>query len=186
MLVKFDKAARHRIEEEIKSMRSNKKFWEEKMDRATLFFPIVENILAKEQVPVDFKYLALQESSFKSDIVSSANAVGFWQLTSQTARELGLRVDQAVDERKNISSSTYGAAWYLKKYNPQPNNWISALHAYFQKKAGVKKIGASSHFDASEVTFNGSTDRSLLRFFAYKIAYESTVETDIISNKIRS
>ena len=105
MLVKFDKAARHRIEEEIKSMRSNKKFWEEKMDRATLFFPIVENILAKEQVPVDFKYLALQESSFKSDIVSSANAVGFWQVTSQTARELGLRVDQAVDERKNISSS---------------------------------------------------------------------------------
>ncbi|MEO6685779.1 MAG: transglycosylase SLT domain-containing protein, partial [Dyadobacter sp.] len=105
--VKFDRSAQNLIEEDIKSLMSNKKFWEEKMDRAILYFPIVESILMDEEVPIDFKYLAVQESSFKPDVVSSSNAVGFWQFKPETAQELNLRVDKDVDERKNISSSTH-------------------------------------------------------------------------------
>ncbi len=115
--VKFDRSAQNLIEEDIKSLMSNKKFWEEKMDRAILYFPIVESILMDEEVPIDFKYLAVQESSFKPDVVSSSNAVGFWQFKPETAQELNLRIDKDVDERKNISSSTHAAAWYLKKNN---------------------------------------------------------------------
>lgn len=174
--VKFDRSAQDIIEEDVKSLMSNRKFWEEKMDRAIMHFPIVEGILMDEEVPIDFKYLAVQESSFRPDVVSSSNAVGYWQFKPETARELNLRVDHDVDERKNISSSTHAAAWYLKKNNQQFNNWVTTLYSYYQGAGGVKKVVPASWAYAREVTLNGKTDRYMLRFFAHKIALESGIE----------
>jgi len=174
--VKFDRNAQNLIEEDIKSLMSNKKFWEEKLDRAILYFPIVESILMDEEVPIDFKYLAVQESSFKPDVVSSSNAVGFWQFKPETAIELNLRVDKDIDERKNISSSTHAAAWYLKKNNQQLNNWVSALYSYYQGVGGVKKLVPANWAYAREVVLNGKTDRYMLRFFAHKIALEAGLD----------
>jgi membrane-bound lytic murein transglycosylase D len=174
--VKFDRSAQNLIEEDIKSLMSNKKFWEEKMDRAILYFPIVESILMDEEVPIDFKYLAVQESSFKPDVVSSSNAVGFWQFKPETGQELNLRIDKDIDERKNISSSTHAAAWYLKKNNLQLNNWVSSLYSYYQGVGGVKKLVPANWAYAREVTLSGKTDRYMLRFFAHKIALEAGIE----------
>lgn len=174
--VKFDRSAQGIIEEDIKSLMSNKKFWEEKMDRAILHFPIVEGILMDEEVPIDFKYLAVQESSFKPDGVSTSNAVGYWQLKAETARELNLRVDNEVDERKNLSSSTHAAAWYLKKNNQQFNNWVSTLYSYYKGAGDVKKLVPANWAYAREVTLTGKTDRYVLRFFAHKIALEAGLD----------
>jgi membrane-bound lytic murein transglycosylase D len=174
--VKFDRSAQDIIEEDVKSLMSNRKFWEEKMNRAIMHFPIVEGILMDEEVPIDFKYLAVQESSFRPDVVSSSNAVGYWQFKPETARELNLRVDNDVDERKNISASTHAAAWYLKKNNQQFNNWVTTLYSYYQGAGGVKKVVPASWAYAREVTLNGKTDRYMLRFFAHKIALESGIE----------
>ncbi|KAA0991489.1 LysM peptidoglycan-binding domain-containing protein [Dyadobacter aurulentus] len=174
--VKFDRNAQNLIEEDVKSLMGNKKFWEEKMDRAILYFPIVEGILMDEEVPIDFKYLAVQESSFRPDVVSTSNAVGYWQFKPETARELNLRVDDTIDERKNISASTHAAAWYLKKNNQQFNNWVTTLYSYYQGAGGVKKIIPASWAYAREVTLTSKTDRYMLRFFAHKIALEAGIE----------
>lgn len=174
--VKFDRGAQDIIEEDVKSLMSNRKFWEEKMDRAIMHFPIVEGILMDEEVPIDFKYLAVQESSFRPDVVSSSNAVGYWQFKPETARELNLRVDNDIDERKNISSSTHAAAWYLKKNNQQFNNWVTTLYSYYQGAGGVKKVVPASWAYAREVTLTSKTDRYMLRFFAHKIALEAGIE----------
>ncbi|MCE6990404.1 LysM peptidoglycan-binding domain-containing protein [Dyadobacter sp. CY323] len=182
--VKFDRSAQNLIEEDVKSLISNKKFWEEKMDRAILHFPIVEAILMDEEVPIDFKYLAVQESSFRPDVVSTSNAVGYWQFKPETARELNLRVDGDVDERKNISSSTHAAAWYLKKNNQQFNNWVTTLYSYYQGAGGVKKIVPASWAYAREVTLTSKTDRYMLRFFAHKIALEAGIERYKSSNAL--
>lgn len=182
--VKFDKSARSIVEDDVKSLMSNKRFWEEKMERAILHFPIVEAILMDEEVPIDFKYLAVQESSFKPDVVSSSNAVGYWQFKPETARELNLRVDDEIDERKNISASTHAAAWYLKKNNQQFNNWVSSLYSYYQGAGAVKKMVPVDWSYASEVTLNGRSDRYILRFFAHKIALEAGLERFRGNNKL--
>lgn len=182
--VKLDRSAQDIIEEDVKNLMSNKKFWEEKMDRAVLHFPIVEGILMDEEVPIDFKYLAVQESSFRPDVVSSSNAVGYWQFKPETARELNLRVDDDVDERKNISASTHAAAWYLKKNNQQFNNWVTTLYSYYQGAGGVKKVVPANWAYAREVTLNGKTDRYMLRFFAHKIALEAGIERYRTANKL--
>ena len=56
------------------------------LDRVSIYFPIIEKILKEENIPDDFKYLSIQESSLISDAESSSNAVGFWQFKSETAK----------------------------------------------------------------------------------------------------
>ncbi|WP_025763801.1 LysM peptidoglycan-binding domain-containing protein [Dyadobacter tibetensis] len=182
--VKFDKGAQKVIDEDIRSLMSNQQFWQEKMDRAILYFPIVEGILMDEEVPIDFKYLAVQESSFRPDVVSSSKAVGYWQFKAETALELNLRVDDDVDERKNITSSTHGAAWYLKKNNQLFNNWVSTLYSYYLGAGAVKKIVPANWAYAREVSLTAKTDRYVLRFFAHKIALEAGIEKYRSQNKL--
>jgi membrane-bound lytic murein transglycosylase D len=184
LIVKLDNGARRIIETDIRSLMANKRFWEDKMDRAVLYFPILEAVLIEEEVPIDFKYLAVQESSLTPDAVSSSNAVGFWQFKQETARELNLRVDSQVDERKNIAASTHAAARYLKRSNQQFNNWVSSLYSYYLGMGGISKLVPREWAYAREVTLNARTDRYVLRFFAHKIALETGLERHRTANPI--
>lgn len=182
--VKLDNSARRIIEEDVRSLMANRRYWEEKMDRAILYFPILEGVLIEEEVPIDFKYLAVQESSLSPNAVSSSNAVGYWQFKAETAQELGLRVDSQVDERKNVTASTIAASRYLKRSNQQFNNWVSSLYSYYLGMGGVSKLLPTDWAYAREVTLNNKTDRYVLRFFAHKIALEAGLERYRTANTI--
>ena len=73
--------------------------------RANKYFPIIEPILKKNNIPEDFKYLAVIESGLEN-VLSPAGAAGFWQILKGTAREYGLEVNAAIDERYNLEKST--------------------------------------------------------------------------------
>lgn len=182
--VKLDNSARTLIESDVKSLIGNKRFWEDKLDRAVLYFPIIEGILIEEEVPIDFKYLAVQESSLMPDAVSTSNAVGFWQFKQETALEVGLRVDSEVDERKSISASSRGAALYLKRNNLIFNNWVSTLYSYYQGAGGANKALPANWAYAREVTLTSRTDRYILRFFAHKIAMEVALDRYRTTNSV--
>jgi membrane-bound lytic murein transglycosylase D len=184
MNVKLDRDARRIIESDIRSLMANKRYWEDKLDRAVLYFPILEGALIEAEIPIDFKYLAVQESSLTPDAVSSSNAVGFWQFKRETALEMGLRVDNEVDERKNIASSTFAAARYLKRSNQQYNNWVSSLYSYYLGMGGISKIVPSDWAYSKEITLDGRTDRYVLRFFAHKIAFEAGLDQHRTANAI--
>lgn len=176
MNVQLDEDARAVVQSDVKALLTNKKFWEAKLDRCLLFFPIVEGVLIDEDVPIDFKYLAVQESNLQPDAVSASNAVGFWQFKKETAVDYGLRVDDQVDERKNITSSTRAAAKYLKKSNLQFNNWIASLYSYYLGAGGISKTIPAEWGYAREIKLDGKADRYILRFLAHKIAIESSIE----------
>ena len=63
------------------------------------YFHIIEPILKKNEIPDDFKYLALAESSFLDKAVSPAGAIGIWQFMKSSAQGYGLEVNNEVDER---------------------------------------------------------------------------------------
>jgi membrane-bound lytic murein transglycosylase D len=84
--------------------------------RAAANFPIVEYYLRGTNLPEDFKYLAIVESGFVGNAVSSAGAGGFWQLMPNTAKELGLTVNETIDERNDIQKSTLAACRVLAQY----------------------------------------------------------------------
>ena len=182
--VKFDREARKIIETDMRNLMANKRYWDDKLDRAVLYFPILEGVLIEEEVPLDFKYLAVQESSLTPDAVSTSNAVGFWQFKKETALEMGLRVDNEIDERKNIASSTRAAARYLKRSNKQFNNWVSSLYSFYLGMGGISRIVPADWAYAHEITLTNRTDVYVLRFFAHKIAIESAMDQHRTANTI--
>jgi len=57
--------------------------------RSHRWFPMIEEMLRKNNIPDDFKYLAVIESGLKN-VTSPAGAKGYWQLMKATAKEKGL------------------------------------------------------------------------------------------------
>ena len=76
--------------------------------RAHKFFPIIEPILHKYDIPNDFKYLALIESGLMN-VVSPSGAAGFWQFMKNTAKEYDLEMEDTVDERFHLEKATEAA-----------------------------------------------------------------------------
>ncbi len=175
--VRLDEAARIIVQQDANALVSNPQFWRLKLDRIALYFPVMEAILIDEDIPTDFKYLAVQESSLVPDAVSTSQAVGFWQFKRETATDYGLRVDDAVDERKSITASTHAAARYLKRSNGQFNNWISSLYSFYLGATGITQRIPTDWAYAREITLDGNTDRYVLRFIAHKIAVETALPT---------
>lgn len=175
--VNLDAGARDIVQTDVYALLSNRATLNTRLDRATLYFPIVESILSEENVPNDFKYLVLQESGLAPDAVSTSNAVGFWQFKKETATDFGLRVDDEIDERKNIHSSTRAAARYLKKNNTFLNNWISTLYSYYLGLGGIRTLVPAEWVGAKEITLTEKTDRYILRCLAHKLVYEGELKS---------
>jgi len=101
------------------------------------YFNLIETILTQYGLPRELKYLAVIESNLKSSAVSKVGAKGPWQLMPQTARDLGLKVNRNVDERKNYVKSTRAAALYLRDLYNQLGDWLLVIAAYNTGTANV-------------------------------------------------
>jgi membrane-bound lytic murein transglycosylase D len=76
--------------------------------QANAWFPTFERYLLRHGLPLDLKYIPVVESGF-TNATSHAGAAGYWQLMPETARGLGLTVNDAVDERLDIAKATLKA-----------------------------------------------------------------------------
>jgi membrane-bound lytic murein transglycosylase D len=141
-------------------------------DRVYRFFPVMEKILSEEKVPDDFKFLAVQESALLADAVSTSNAVGYWQFKKPTALEMGMVVDDNVDERKNIVAATKGAARYLRRNQIFTKNWIHTLLSYNLGLTGVRNTIKSGEIGASRMDIDGNTHWYVIRCLAHKLVLE--------------
>jgi hypothetical protein len=141
--------------------------------RANRWFPVIEPILKEQNIPDDFKYLALIESGF-DNVISPAGATGFWQFMKPTALEYGLEINDEVDERYNVEKSTLAACQYLKKSYAKFGSWSLVAASY---NAGMGRIEsqmsrqmASNYWD---LLLNSETERYVFRMAALKIIFES-------------
>lgn len=75
---------------------------------------VIRTMLETDKLPPDLAYIPLVESALVQNQASAVGAVGPWQLTSATARALGLRVDREVDERLDLRKSTEAGCRYLR------------------------------------------------------------------------
>jgi len=141
--------------------------------RANKWFPVIEPILKANGIPDDFKYLALVESGLMN-VVSSAGAVGFWQLLKTTGQQYGLEVNEVIDERYNVVKSTEAACKYLNEAYGRYGNWTLAAASYNMGMNGVdrqmKRQDANTYFD---LLLNDETSRYVFRVLAAKEIHEN-------------
>ena len=136
--------------------------------RSHKYFPIIEPILAKNNIPDDFKYLAVAESGLQN-IVSPAGATGFWQIMKQTGREYGLEVNANVDERYHLEKSTEVACKYLQKYKDKYGSWSLAAAAYNAGPGSISKfMDIQQVDDYYDLLLGEETGRYVFRILAIK------------------
>ena len=174
MTLKITPGGQKVIQAHIDALHRSARHHEMMANKAKIYFPIIEQIFRENFVPEEIKYLAIQESGLKATAVSSANAVGYWQFKDFTAREMGLRVDRKVDERKNITAASRGAAKYLRKNHGVFKNWIYAIMAYQTGRAGARKHVNESYLGARKMTIDKHTYWYVMKFLAHYIAFRET------------
>lgn len=136
--------------------------------RAERFFPIIEPILKKNNIPDDFKYLCVIESTL-SNVVSSAGASGFWQFMKGTAGEYNLVVDDTVDERYQLEKATEAACKYFQDAKDRFGSWTMVAAAYNRGMAGMSKAMNSQYVDNYyDLFLNQETSRYVFRILAMK------------------
>lgn len=114
----------------------------DKVNTATSFDSIFEKASEQYDIPADLlKAVAKAESNFKSDVVSSAGAIGVMQLMPKTAASLG--VSDPFDAEQNIMG---GAKYLSGLINRYDGNTTLALAAYNAGSGNVAKYGGVPPF----------------------------------------
>jgi membrane-bound lytic murein transglycosylase D len=94
------------------------------------YFNIIDNILIQYGLPKELKYLAVIESNLNTAATSWVGAGGPWQFMPYTARDMGLVVNGAYDERRDYYKSTHAAAKYLLLLYKDLKDWLLVIAAY--------------------------------------------------------
>jgi membrane-bound lytic murein transglycosylase D len=144
------------------------------MKLAPRYFHIIEPILKENNIPDDFKYLALAESGFNPKAISPAGAVGLWQFLEHTARDYGLEVNNEVDERYNIEKSTVAACAYLHESYEKYGNWTTVAASYNAGRRGIdREIERQKETHYYNLLLNPETSRYVFRILGLKTIMEN-------------
>jgi hypothetical protein len=138
--------------------------------------PRIERILKAKGIPSDFKYLAVVESFMRND-TSASGAVGVWQLMPETARELGLTVNERVDERHHLDKATRAACRYLIDAKSRLGSWTVTAAAYNRGIGAVERaIEEQNTQSFYRMRFRQQTSRYIYRVLAVKHILEQPAQ----------
>ena len=104
-----------------------------------VYFPMFEEYLAKYNLPLELKYLAMVESALNPTAGSKAGAKGLWQFMLGTGKDYGLRVTTLLDERYDPMKETVAACQYLQSLYARYEDWFLVLAAYNSGPGTVNK-----------------------------------------------
>lgn len=103
------------------------------------YFPLFEEALDKEGIPLELKYLPVIESALNPIARSRVGATGLWQFMAGTGKMYDLEINSLVDERRDPHKSTQAAARYLKDLYGIYGDWNLVIAAYNCGPGNVNK-----------------------------------------------
>jgi membrane-bound lytic murein transglycosylase D len=152
-----------------------------------LYFPMIEEYLAKYEIPLEMKYLSIVESALNPVAISRAGAGGLWQFMVGTGKMYGLDVSSYQDERFDPYKSTDAACRYLKSLYKTFGNWELALAAYNSGPGNVNKAirrsGGKKDFWAIKAFLPKETQGYVPAFIAVNYVMNYASEYNIYPKK---
>src|SRR5690554_1566721 len=177
------------VENTIKSyLKNRKKSYERLMALSEYYFPLFEEKLAKYNIPMELKYLAIVESALNPRAVSRMGAGGLWQFMLPTGRAFNLNVDSYVDERYDPIKATEAACQYLSSLYNMYGDWDLALAAYNAGPGNVNKAirrsGGMKNYWNIRRNLPRETQGYVPAFVATMYIFEYQKEHNIVPHKI--
>jgi membrane-bound lytic murein transglycosylase D len=128
------------LENIIKSfLKNRKKSFSRLMSLSEYYFPIFEDAFAKQNVPLEIKYLAVVESALNPKAVSKMGATGLWQFMYGTGKQYDLKIDSYIDERSDPMKATAACSEYMTKMFSIFGDWELVLASYNSGPGNVTK-----------------------------------------------
>jgi membrane-bound lytic murein transglycosylase D len=144
------------------------------LKRSRRYLPHIEQILEKNGMPHDLKYLAIAESALLPHAGSRKGAIGFWQFLIGTGRKYGLVVNRHIDERRNLFTSTAAAVRYFKELNETFKSWTLAAAAYNMGEEGLMaEILEQETDNYYHLYLPLETQRYIFRILSVKLIFSS-------------
>ena len=103
------------------------------------YFPLFEEVLAANSMPLELKYLPVIESALNPVARSRARACGLWQFMYPTGKMYKLEINSYIDERYDPARATEAAICYLKDLYNIYGDWILVIAAYNCGPGNVNK-----------------------------------------------
>jgi soluble lytic murein transglycosylase-like protein len=151
--------------------------------RAYRWFQKISPILKRNNIPDDFKYIALIESGF-TNAVSPSGASGFWQFLDKTANNYGLVVNENIDERYHVEKATEAACKYFREAYAKFGNWTLVAASYNMGITGLgKQLETQKVNNYYNLLLNQETSRYVFRILALKEILESPQKYGFILRK---
>lgn len=120
------------------------------MGLSNLYFPMYEEILDKEGLPLEFKYLSIVESALNPIAVSRVGATGLWQFMYNTGIIYDLKVTSYTDDRRDPVKATHAACQYFKDMYAIYGDWLLVIAAYNcgagNVNRAIKRSGGKTNF----------------------------------------
>lgn len=104
-----------------------------------IYFPMIEEILDRYNLPLELKYLAVVESALNPAAGSNKGAKGLWQFMYGTGKVYGLKVTSLVDDRYDPYKATVAACEHLKDLYDIYGDWSLTLAAYNSGAGNVNR-----------------------------------------------
>ena len=176
------------LENVIKSfLKNRKKGFERLMGISQFYFPIFEEELAKKNIPLEIKYLAVVESALNPRAVSRVGATGLWQFMYQTGKQYGLNISTYVDERSDPLKASAAAAQYMTNMYKIFGDWDLVLASYNSGPGNVAKAirrsGGQQNYWNIRKNLPKETQGYLPAFLATMYIFEYHKEHGIVPNK---
>lgn len=176
------------LENVIKSFLKNRKGgFERLMAISEYYFPMFEEHLAKYDVPLEIKYLAIVESALNPRAKSRVGASGLWQFMYPTGKQFNLEVNSYVDERFDPLKATEAACQYLSSLYKIFGDWSLVLASYNAGPGNVSKAirrsGGSQNYWDIRKNLPRETANYVPAFLATMYIYEYKKELGIKPQK---
>lgn len=120
------------------------------MGLSNFYFPLYEEALDREGLPLEFKYLSVVESALNPVAVSRVGATGLWQFMYNTGLVYNLKINSYTDERKDPVKATQAACQYFKAMYAIYNDWLLVIASYNcgpgNVNRAIKRSGGKTNF----------------------------------------
>ncbi|MBO0937626.1 LysM peptidoglycan-binding domain-containing protein [Fibrella sp. HMF5335] len=152
--------AQQRLQQEVARIYADRTSLRNALEQMRYVQSVIEPLLEEHNVPNDFRYLCLPLTQ---------PGGGYWQIDNATkAKSLGLRVDDQIDERLNVSSASEAVLTELAQLHATQPNWVMALLQYGGYRSGTTAANTAP----TQITLTPDVPVAVWATLARKVVYE--------------